>query len=251
MDTNDFSIFNLISSNIQLFFFFIFIWGIGLIILFIIGSYLFIKFLKMGIDDNNILFYRYNQCSQKILDLYGNNKVTNIYLVRRPISGVTSFILNIITLYNYNKLINDSNQSPYHVQLIFEIKLTNGYKKLLLLEKNNSVNISERINVSSLEEIIRIKTNKQLTLNNILKTTQHRIGTKQFFNWHIYKNNCKSFIKELLKTIGIYKTKHKNFIFGDIPIDKLINVIVPTELASHIVNSLVNIVNLFEKICYK
>jgi hypothetical protein len=147
---------------------------------------------------------------------------------------------------------------PHHTKFLLEVKLTTGYRKWLILEKNNCINISEHFHVNECQEMKPIclfkgksgekdKEKDKYTLNNILNTTQHRIGAKKFFNWHIYKNNCKSFITEVLKTLGKYKKTHQQFIFGDIPINKLMNVIVPTELASHIVNSLVNITNLFEK----
>ena len=98
----------------------------------------------MSIDNNNILFYQYNKKSQKILDAYGDYKITKIYLVRQPFSKIVTFLLNILTLYNYEKLINESHDNfPYHSLLIFEIKLPNNMRKLLLLEKHNYINICE------------------------------------------------------------------------------------------------------------
>ena len=67
-------------------------------LLFIIISYFILKFLKLSVDDNNILFYHYNKKSKKILDLYGDFKITNIYLIRQPFSKINTFILNIFTL---------------------------------------------------------------------------------------------------------------------------------------------------------
>jgi len=220
-------------------------------IIFIVCSYFFIKLLAIDIDDNTILFYKYSKTSQKILDLYGDYKVTKIYLIRQPLSNLTNAILNIITFYNYNKLITESHQSfPYHIKLVFEIKLQNNDRKLILLEKNNSINISDNFYINNLQEIKIIKLNKKhkLTINSILQTTQERLGIEQFFNWHIYKNNCKEFIREILKTTNYYKKRHNTFIFGgDICIDKLINIIIPTEFTRHIVNSLININNIVEK----
>ena len=97
--------------------------------LFIIISYFILKFLKLSIDDNNILFYHYNKKCKKILNLYGDCKITNIYLIRNPFSKTMTFILNIFTLYNYEKLINESHDNfPYHCLMIFEVKLKNNMK---------------------------------------------------------------------------------------------------------------------------
>lgn len=220
------------------------------IIIFIICSYFIIKLLAIDIDANNILFYKYNNVSQKILDLYGDNKITKIYLIRQPLSDFINTILNIITFYNYNKLIIESQQNfPYHTKLVFEIKLKNNDRKLIVLEKNNSIRISDNFHINNSQEIKVVKLEKKhkLTINSILQNTQQRLGAEKFFNWHIYKNNCKEFIKEILKTINSYKKEHNTFIFGDICIDKLINIIIPTEFATHIVNSFVNINNIVEK----
>ena len=111
---------------------------------FIFISYFVLKFLKLSLDNNNILFYQYNKKSKKLLELYGDCKLTNIYLIRQPFSKFITFLLNLFTLYNYEKLINESHDNfPYHTLLVFEIKLKNGIKKMLLLEKNNCINISE------------------------------------------------------------------------------------------------------------
>jgi len=69
-------------------------------LLFIIVSYFILKFLRISLDNNNILFYQYNKKSKKILDLYGNYKLTKIYLIRQPFSKFITLLLNIITLYN-------------------------------------------------------------------------------------------------------------------------------------------------------
>lgn len=219
-------------------------------IIFIICSYFFIKLLSIDIDANNILFYKYNKNSQKILDLYGEHKVTKIYLIRQPLSHFINTLLNIFTFYNYNKLITESQQNfQFHTKLIFEIKLKNNERKLVSLEKNNSIIISDNfyINNSQENKIIKINKKHKLTINAILQSTQERVGIEKYFNWHIYKNNCKEFIKEILITINSYKKEHDTFIFGNIGIDKLINIIVPTEFSTHIVNSLVNINNIIEK----
>jgi hypothetical protein len=218
------------------------------ILSFIVISYFILKFLKLSIDDNNILFYQYNKKIKKILDLYGNCKITKVYLIRQPFSKIITFLLNIFTLYNYEKLINESHENfPYHSLIIFEIKLDNGMKKMLLLEKNNCINISDNFFINNTQEIKQLKLkNKDLTINSILNKTQARLGNKRYFNWNIYKNNCQEFTKEILKTIGKYNKINKNFIFRD----KLINVIIPSDFTLHIVNCVCVFYNIIEKYIY-
>jgi len=217
-------------------------------LLFIIISYFILKFLKLGLDNNNILFYQYNKKSKKLLDLYGDYKITNIYLVRQPFSKFVTFLLNIFTLYSYEKLINETQDNfPYHTLIIFEIKLTNRMKKMLLLEKNNCINISENFFINNTQEIKRLKIkNYNLNINSILNETQNRLGNEKYFNWHLYKNNCQEFIKEVLKTVGKYNKSNKEYIFRD----KLFNIIIPSEFTLHIFNCLCVFYNIIEKYIY-
>lgn len=217
-------------------------------ILFILISYFVLKFLKLSLDDNNILFYQYNKKSKKLLDLYGDYKLTKVYLIRQPFSKFITFLLNLFTLYTYEKLINESQDNfPYHTLILFEIKLENGMRKLLLLEKNNCINISENFFISNTQEITEINIkHKKYTINNILNITQKRLGNEKYFNWHLYKNNCQEFTKEILKTIGKYTKKNKDFIFRD----KLFKIIIPSEFTLHIGNCLCVFYNIIEKYIY-
>jgi hypothetical protein len=248
--TNNFSLHYI--KYISVFLLLFFIVSLLLFIIIVI-SYFILKFLKLGIDNNNILFYQYNKKSKKILDLYGNCKITNAYLIRQPLSKFVSLLLNIGTLYNYEKLINETQDNfPYHSLIIFEIKLENGMKKMLLLEKNNCINISDHFFINNNQEIkqLNIK-NNHLTINSILNTTQSRLGNEKYFNWHIYKNNCREFTKEILKTMGKYNKINKDFIFRDKLFNiKLFNVIIPSDFTLHIVNCLCILYNIIEKYIY-
>lgn len=218
------------------------------IILFILISYFVLKMLKLSLDDNNILFYQYNKKSKKMLDLYGDYKLTKVYLIRQPFSKFITFLLNLFTLYTYEKLINESQDNfPYHTLILFEIKLENGMRKLLLLEKNNCINISENFFINNTQEITEINIkHKKYTINDILNITQKRLGNEKYFNWHLYKNNCQEFTKEILKTIGKYTKKNKDFIFRD----KLFKIIIPSEFTLHVGNCLCVFYNIIEKYIY-
>lgn len=217
-------------------------------ILFIICSYLVLKLLKMSIDENNILFYQYNKKSKKILDMYGDYELTKIYLVRQPFSKFITLLLNIFTLYNYEKLIKESEDNfPYHTLILFEIKLPNNMRKLLLLEKNNYINICENFFINNLQDIKPLKLkSKKYTINSILKETQKRLGNEKYFNWHLYKNNCQEFTKELLVTINKYNKTNKEYIFRD----KLFRIIFPSEFTLHVGICLFVFYNILEKYIY-
>ena len=58
-----------------------------------------------------------------------------------------------------------------------------------------------------------------------MEETRNRMGNENFFNWHIYENNCQEFIKELIITIENYDDYYKKKIFTN----KIIELLQPTE----------------------
>lgn len=227
----------------------VFLFSVVSLVIFIVFSYLILKFLKLSIDNNNILFYQYNKKSKKIMDLYGDYNISKMYLVREPLSKFVTFMLNVFTLFNYEKLITETQDNfPYHTLILFEIKLTNDKKKWLLLEKNNCIRLTDNFLINKSQEMIEIKLKKQHTINYVLNKTQQRLGNDAFFNWHLYKNNCHKFTKEILKTVCKYNKTNKEFIFRDS--DKLMKLIIPSEFTLHISQSLCVVYNIIEKYIY-
>ena len=234
-----------IQRNLNYFIAFAFLIFFVSLTLFILISYFVLKWFKKNIEDSNVLFYQYNKKSQKILDLYGDYKLTKAYLVRHPFSKFISLMLNVVSFYNYEKLIHESQENfPYHSLIIFEIKLPNNMRKMLLLEKNNCINLCDNFIIHNSQDVKQLKIQKEKhTLNTVLLNTQSRIGSKKFFNWHLYTNNCQEFIKEILITLNAYNTKNKLFIFQD----KLMKIMVPSDFMLHVGNSLCVFYNIFEK----
>jgi len=214
-------------------------------IIFIICSYFVINFLKISIDYNNIFFYQYNKKCQKIIDEYGDCKISKVYLVRQPFGKMVNLAFNMITFFNYDKYIAETEENnPYHPALIFEIKIDNKIK-LLLLEKNNCINICETFLINKSDDYKRVPISKnKFTLNKILKATQQRIGAHKFYNWHIYKNNCQKFTKEILITLNKSTQEYNEFINKD---KIMLDHYDPSDFTLHIVNCLFIIINFIEK----
>ena len=229
--------------NINYIFLFVILFFICFMILFTILTYIIYKILKQSLDDLNIFFYQYNKKCQKILNLYGDYKITNIYLVRRPLGKTVSFLLNIFTFFEFNKLIEKYPEIyPFHTEIIFDIKLKNGINKLILLDKSNCINICETFLITEYQEIKKIKLkSKKYTINSILNATKDRIGNEQFFNWHMHKNNCQEFIIQILKTLGNDTKTNKNFIYRNKILTKI------SDFTVHIGNCLCLFYNIIEK----
>ena len=139
--------------------------------------------------------------------------------------------MNIVTLFKYDKIVNESEENfPYHTMLLLEVKLPNednkNKVKLLLLEKNNCITINdnfvlsqgihiEEVQIKRTEEEEKEKEKEKKLLKNFLEETRIRMGNENFFNWHLFQNNCQEFTKELLITHGSYDEYYKKIIFSN------------------------------------
>ena len=223
--------------------------SIFLFIIFIFVSYAIIKLLQTEIDNNSIFFYDFNNHEKKLLEKYGDYKLEHIYIIKHPFNNVIDFLLNIITFYKYKQIINESKDYlPHHTQFILSIKVpSTNLKKLILLEKNNCVSLSENFTLTNDKKIKYISVKKKgYTLNKLLNDTINRIGKNAFFNWHLYKNNCQKFSKEILFTIGKLTKENKAFLYED----RILQKYYPSEFMLHILNCLCVILNIFEKYIY-
>jgi hypothetical protein len=210
---------------------------------FIVVSYVLLKLWQTSMDYNNIFFYKYNKKCEQMLKEYGNWKIQKVYLVRQPFGNLVSLCFNVITLFQYNKYIAESQDNyPYHPAIIFEIRQKNKIK-LLLLEKNNSINICDSFLINKTHELKNVPIKKAFTIKKILETTRQRMGTKDFFNWNLNKHNCQEFIKEILITVCQYTNKHQEFIFRD----KIMKLYKPSDFSLHLVNCLFICINFVEK----
>lgn len=245
-------------------------------------SFVAFKWLKSSIEEHNILFYQLNKQSERMLAMYGDCRLNKAYLIRQPFSKSITFGLNLLTMYQYDKLLQQSRDNfPYHTMIVFELvkqkqreedktdetkkdkdetdetKKDNeekGYKevewsKWLLLEKNHCINVSETFVVHGEQERVELALSeevKRFSLRDILDKTQDRMGSHAFFNWQLYNNNCQEFTKEVLITLNQYNKEHHEFIFRN----KLMSLIIPSDFMLHVGNSLCVLYNMIEKYIY-
>lgn len=164
----------------------------------VIVSYIFLFYCKKTMDDYAIFFNDYNAQSKHVIDKYGDFKITRAYVVTTPIASFTLGLLNTITLQNCKQILDDT----MHVQLLIECKSSKREKKMIMIDKTNCINVLTDFHIDDTCRIIPIKIKKKITLREMLDETCARVGKIKFFNWHIYKNNCHYFMKELIYQIN-------------------------------------------------
>jgi len=218
-------------------------------IIWLICSYYVLKWLKKNIDMDIYYLNEYNADSRKILEKYGDYPIKRIYLVRQPITRFTKTLLNIITLYKFERemkkyIENNASFFPFHTSIIIEVALPNNMRKRILIEKNNCIKLSLDFRIANNQDMRNISIRKKkYSLNTLLGQTQERIGSNVFFNWHISRNNCQNLVKEVLVTLNKFE-KNKKFILQS----EIFNHLKFSSFSLHFINTIINLANVIESI---
>ena len=216
------------------------------IIVFVICSYFMIK--QMNINDIGIFFNRYNKRSRDILDKYGECKIQSAYIVIQPLSKRLTSCINMLTFYRLNTIITESlTLLPYHSSLMVKILTPENKIKMLVIEKQNCVEICESVciqNNMEMKQVRHIK-NRNLILKDVLETTRVRIGNDKFFNWGLIEKNCRYFTQELLITMNSDTPKNIEYL---LMCDSIIEKLQLSDFSIHIAHCAFSIYNIVEKI---
>jgi hypothetical protein len=161
---------------------------------------------------------QYTNKAQNALKKYGNYEIVNMEVRRDPIIKVIDTALNLVSLGKWEELKKKYNfDKLWHLYMIFTINM-NGQRKDILVEKNQSINISDSIPPKTEQtKSLMIGTNKGLTLNSLLENTLNKVGKDQFFIYDPFGDrNCQSFLRDLMTANGIYNDRIAKFVFQDI-----------------------------------
>lgn len=218
-------------------------------VLLILTSFFIIKWMRIGIDEHNVYFNEYSSACKRMLQKYGNYPIRRLYLVRQPITKMARIFMNLITLNHFDDAVTkyiDSKDRvfyPRHTFLIAEIKLPNNTRKSVLIEKNNCIKLAVDFHMREEQDVCRVQLDsKKHTIKSILERTRERIGNKEFFNWHICKNNCQMIIKEILITLNQFNAKRERFMYQADFANKLDF----SDFSLHIINCIANTYNMIE-----
>ena len=221
------------------------------IVFFVICSYFMIKRMNiMDINDIGILFNKYNKRSQDILDKYGECKIQSAYIGIQPLNKWLTTFGNMLTFYRLNTIITESlTRFPYHSSLMVKILTPENKIKMLVIEKQNCIEIRENIcihNNMEMKQLRHIKT-RNLILNDVLETTRARIGNDKFFNWGLIEKNCLYFTQELLITMNSDTPKNTEYLSE---CDAITEKLQFSDFSLHIIHCMVSIGNIIEKCLY-
>lgn len=139
---------------------------------------------------------------KSLLQKYGNEKIVDISVGRKPITSAIRKIIDIITDVPYDVL--------FHLFII--VKLENGVE--IKLERNQRVNFTTSIGKTPDTEIVNVPLNKDLTFGQFIENGNKRQGNL-YWKYSASSNNCQDFTIATLSANGLLNTQLKEFIKQD------------------------------------
>jgi len=163
----------------------------------------------------NTQIYSYSYESQRTLQLYSAQPVTELVIHRKPIPSVMNTLLNIISVGKWNTERNKNNQLNTLYHLTLECTLADGTK--VFCQKNERIEITTCYIPTLQTEFCHVPFNgKTFTLNEMLKKTNELMGDSKYFLFSPMDNNCQVYIKNILTAMDLYSETVDKFVFQNV-----------------------------------
>lgn len=148
-----------------------------------------------------------------LLDRYGNDVIESIEIRRNPISSFLDKALNVLSFGSWADLKKKYGYDQFfHLFLVISLKTG----KKFLLEKNQTINLSESIPKEAQGDLDIVPIPNDLTLNTMLERTRKRMGDDKYFIYDPFKQNCQDFVLNFLIANNLSNTDRANFIKQDV-----------------------------------
>lgn len=167
-------------------------------------GYILFKIQHFHKTGNFIQLNDYDEHTKKILLKYGNYKINNMYLMKDFLSQMLISMINYMTFFKCNELINI--MYPFHSKLLLEISNENE-TKFVIIHKCPNIILTDEFHIKSTSNIDKIPIcSNTFSIQEVLLSVKEKMDNK-YFNWNLVDNNCQDFSKEL---ICILKKKDDN-----------------------------------------
>jgi hypothetical protein len=168
------------------------------------------------IEGGAIIERKFNDQAEKILKDFGDAQIISIEVRRAPVQAAVEGLLNIVSFGAYEKAVKNS---PYDKMFHLSSVLTlnkNGAIKKVILEKNEVVNLSSKINVEKDTEVMQVTIPTPFkNLKSFIDATMTQIGSGAFFLYDAQNRNCQRFIADNLRANGVLTPELDKFIVQD------------------------------------
>ena len=169
---------------------------------------------------------KYTNSAQAVLNKYGNCKIKFMQVRKQPIVSAIDKAINIISLGKFQEIKDNSKgfDTLYHLFAVIGIQLPDNTVKNILIEKNQSINISTDIPAPTKDTMrltIALPPSFNITLNDLLSNTLNKVGSDRYFVYRPFNDktnggNCQRFISDVLDSNGLLGQSYSKWILQDI-----------------------------------
>lgn len=154
---------------------------------------------------------KYSPRIQSILKKYGNVKIRGATIKRSPVPTFLTSVLGTLSPEFAKRFKESPYDKLFHLYLVLQME--NG--RVLVIEKNETLSMSEKYSKRKEEEEMPVSVPSGLTLSTLLEKTQEKMGTQNFFGYSAKDNNCQDFMIALLKANSMGDNKVFEFVKQD------------------------------------
>jgi hypothetical protein len=148
---------------------------------------------------------------KKLLNEHGDAKIKSIKIGRDPVGSAITTVLNLVAAGKFNQAKKDAGYDKlFHLFMVVELSDGSSFR----IEKNEKFTIGNP-NWTSKTETMNAPV-KPISLMSFINTAIAKVGSKDFFTYTAFKDNCQAFIKNLLQANGMLTPELDKFIFQDV-----------------------------------
>jgi hypothetical protein len=137
----------------------------------------------------------YDENTKKCLEKYGDYKIKQLYLVKKPNRKSIIMMLNYVTLFKYNELVKKIKY--FHFEMLLVVK-RGKHTHILKLHKCPNIILSDNVLIKKENKIKKIPIRStDISVNELLTSVKKNMSLK-YFNWNLIDNNCQYFSKEII-----------------------------------------------------
>lgn len=143
--------------------------------------------------------------ARQTLEAVGNDKITDIKIVRTPVEKAITGLLNLISLGTYSKAVKQSDyDSMFHLALF----INNGIQ----LDKQAVIKFYRANPIKETSEVYNLPVSGDITFNELIEKTRDYMGADKFSNYDSRRNNCQDFIMGILNANGLNSPEAEAFV---------------------------------------
>jgi hypothetical protein len=133
---------------------------------------------------------------RKILQSIGNEPITDLMLVRTPLSKISRFLLNIASFGQLESKLKETGiDDLFHLSLLINGKYELDKQEVIKLVRNPNT-------VKENSETLVVPVSSNLTINEMIENTQRQMG-QNYGTYNAVNNNCSVFLSNVLSSNGL------------------------------------------------